>query len=177
MCDPQSLVAERMARLLQDQGIQGVEAVEVVSGAANAEDGLQSLEGLVHFGLLEPHVRPQALPRGHLPATSICRRLQSDINIRCWLRGWYYGIDDAETIPKLGVNLSKAARRLQPLGTVVLVDPVSSMTNIIIIIRRQSKGAAIRRCRRPTAIAQQPPRMLRQSPSLTTPTPEAPTHL
>lgn len=63
VCDPQSLVAERMARLLQDQGIQGVEAVEVVSGAANAEDGLQSLEGLVHFGLLEPHVRPHPTTR------------------------------------------------------------------------------------------------------------------
>ena len=81
VCGPQSVVAERMARLLQDQGIQGVEAVAVVPGAANAGGGLQKLEGLVHFGLLEPHVRPHSTTRPPT-ATSVaadCNLTQSSV--------------------------------------------------------------------------------------------------
>ncbi len=49
-----------MVRLLLSRGIQGVEVVEAVAGAATSDEGLRRLEGLVHFGLLEPHVRPQS---------------------------------------------------------------------------------------------------------------------
>lgn len=58
-----------MATLLLSRGVQGVEVVEAVAGVANSDEGLRKLDGLLHFGLLEPHVRP---PSYHALLPAFC---------------------------------------------------------------------------------------------------------
>ena len=63
-----------MATLLLSRGVQGVEVVEAVAGVVNSDEGLRKLDGLLHFGLLEPHVRP---PSCHATPRQFCLLFES----------------------------------------------------------------------------------------------------
>lgn len=98
----QSLVAECLAALLHNQGIQGVDAIDVVAGGDVDARDLQKFDGLAHFGLLEPHVRPYLLMQC-LVATACCTNLSDCIRHKQpFYRHFTAG---AETFPKLCVDL------------------------------------------------------------------------